>query len=244
MPRPSKYSPSYVNVQSGWSSTTPPSTRRSGPRFDRWRRNWAAAWKRSAGGYPGEAVVVSSSGINRKRYWHIDLCRSIQCRSDREYEVLFADVFRRAVVRRLPRRGVITAELSGGFDSSSIVCMARDILGESEPGTDRLQTVSYVYDESSSADETPFIEAVEKRVGRRGRHIAETQFRPLAPIGADQIGPAPSPLDIFGRRQQLLIELMREVGSTTARRAPSPPFPPTSSLRQFRPDPTLRLSRR
>jgi hypothetical protein len=39
-----------VHAPSGWSSTTPPSIPRSGPRFDPSARSWAARWRRSGGG--------------------------------------------------------------------------------------------------------------------------------------------------------------------------------------------------
>ena len=59
-----------------------------------------------------------------ERYWDFDPAKRIRYASDREYEQHFRTVFAEAVRRRLRSERPVLAELSGGMDSSSIVCMA------------------------------------------------------------------------------------------------------------------------
>ena len=59
---------------------------------------------------------------------------------------------------RLQSDRPVTAQLSGGLDSSSIVCTARDILGPAN-GQPALTTLSLVYP-GLDCDETAFINAV------------------------------------------------------------------------------------
>jgi asparagine synthase (glutamine-hydrolysing) len=103
------------------------------------------------------------------KYWDFDPGNRICYRTDTEYEEHFRDVFRQAVQRRLRSDGPVLAELSGGTDSSSIVCMA-DVVqeaGEIQP----LDTVSYYDDSEPNWNERPYFTKVEEKRGRIGCHI-------------------------------------------------------------------------
>src|SRR5262249_42307301 len=65
----------------------------------------------------------------------------------------------------------ILAELSGGMDSSSIVCMADEIVGRGEAETPRLDTLSFYDDSEPNWNERPYFTKVEEKRGRVGCHI-------------------------------------------------------------------------
>src|SRR5262249_459941 len=65
----------------------------------------------------------------------------------------------------------ILAELSGGMDSSSIVCMADEIVGRGEAETPRLDTISFYDDSEPNWNERPYFTKVEEKRGRIGCHI-------------------------------------------------------------------------
>jgi len=70
-------------------------------------------------------LVVTSRGIRLQRYWDPATLRSSRSRTDEDIIEGFQDVFAAAVRSRLAGSGDVAATLSGGLDSSAIVCMAR-----------------------------------------------------------------------------------------------------------------------
>lgn len=105
------------------------------------------------------------------QYWDFDPEKTIRYRKDRDYEEHFRAIFRQSVRRRLRSNSPVTAELSGGLDSSSIVCVADDIIASGFPDTPRLDTLSYYDDSEPSWNERPYFSKVEQRRGRAGCHI-------------------------------------------------------------------------
>ena len=116
---------------------------------------------------PGKHAVI--------RYWDFDPGKTIRYHRDSEYEDHFRSVFAKAVQRKLRSDRPVLAELSGGMDSSSIVCMADTIIAQGAAETPRLDTISW-YDDSydhieQDCNELHWITKVEDQRGRRGRHI-------------------------------------------------------------------------
>jgi asparagine synthase (glutamine-hydrolysing) len=105
------------------------------------------------------------------KYWDFDPSRRIRCRTDAEYEEHFRAVFAEAVRRRLRSHRPILAELSGGMDSSSIVCVADAIIARGVAETPRLDTISYYDDSEPNWNERPYFTKVEEKRGRIGCHI-------------------------------------------------------------------------
>jgi asparagine synthase (glutamine-hydrolysing) len=74
---------------------------------------------------------------------------------------------------RLDAQTVTCAELSGGLDSSSVVCMASRILASQEAGAARLVTFSY---QSADSSDTRYIRAVERAIQNPGIHLDLKEF--------------------------------------------------------------------
>lgn len=123
---------------------------------------------------PGSVVTVTHGRIQTRRIWAPDPHREIRYRSDAEYEEHFRHLFREGVRCRLRIDGEVWSELSGGLDSSSVVCMAADLIKKGECGATGLQTVSMVFDEASKCDERRYIEPVEEKIGKRGLTYEKT----------------------------------------------------------------------
>jgi asparagine synthase (glutamine-hydrolysing) len=107
------------------------------------------------------------------KYWDFDPGKRISYRLDREYEEHFRNVFSRSIERRLSSQSPILAELSGGIDSSSIVCVADTITAKSEKPS--VHTVSYFNDDEPNWDEKRYFAAVERSRGQTGFHIDAAQ---------------------------------------------------------------------
>ena len=121
---------------------------------------------------PGHAVCVSSVSANATsvhRFWEMPVGDVISYRSERRYEEQLRALFRKAVAVRLQSDSPVLAELSGGLDSSAVVCVANDLIRNSAVRAPRLSGLSFVW--PNSLDE-PFIHEVESHCGIQGVHIS------------------------------------------------------------------------
>jgi asparagine synthase (glutamine-hydrolysing) len=138
---------------------------------------------------PSSSVLLRPGKHTISKYWDFDAAKRIRYRTDPEYEEHFRAVFAQAVQCRLRSDCPILAELSGGMDSSSIVCMADILIARAAAETTRLDTISWYDDSNPGVDERPYFTKVEEKRGRTGCHIdlgalRETERRPqgsLAP---------------------------------------------------------------
>ena len=80
------------------------------------------------------------------KYWDFDPGKRIRYRTDAEYEEHFRTALATAVQRRLRSDRPVLAELSGGMDSSSIVCMADIVIAQGQAQCPRLDTLSWFDD--------------------------------------------------------------------------------------------------
>jgi asparagine synthase (glutamine-hydrolysing) len=120
---------------------------------------------------PSSLVLLKASGHTVIKYWDFNPGKLIRYRSDTEYEEHFRAVFRESVRRRLRSDTPVLAELSGGMDSTSIVCMADRIMVEGHADTPRIDTLSCYSDSEPNWNERPFFTRVEDLRGHIGYHI-------------------------------------------------------------------------
>jgi asparagine synthase (glutamine-hydrolysing) len=117
----------------------------------------------------------------------------VQHNNDGEYEQQFLSLFLQAVERRTGPGAPILAELSGGMDSTSIVCASDYLRRRRDSAAELLDTVSYYDDSESSLDERRYFAITEERRGKAGVHL-EMAFsdRTFSPhTGTDGVYPLP-----------------------------------------------------
>lgn len=119
---------------------------------------------------PCSFVTLNTDKISVVKFWDFDPTKRIRYRTDTEYEEHFRIAFWEAVKRRLRSDRPICCELSGGMDSPSITCTA-DLLRRSSVDAPELQTISFYNDSEPHADERPYFQKVEEKLGRIGCHI-------------------------------------------------------------------------
>jgi asparagine synthase (glutamine-hydrolysing) len=112
---------------------------------------------------PASTITVGRSGVAIREYWTLEPEHEIHLGSDDEYAEAYRGHFVEAVRCRLRSALPLGSMLSGGLDSSSIACVANDLL--SSNGHDALHTFSIVFDKVKKSDERRFIESV--LAGRR-----------------------------------------------------------------------------
>lgn len=120
---------------------------------------------------PSTLVCLEPEAHRVIRYWDFNPTREVTYSSDSEYEEHFRSVFGESVRRRLRSDTPIAAELSGGMDSSSIVCIADNIVASTGADARRLHTISYYDDSDPNWNERPYLEAVERKRSCAGLHV-------------------------------------------------------------------------
>lgn len=119
---------------------------------------------------PGSYLCAQGGHSHIQQYWDPNPTFKIRFKADVEYEEQFRDVFAKAVRRRLRTNSPILADLSGGLDSSSIVCVADQVIAQGQNTTPRIDTFS-ISDRSEPGDEDLFFYTkVEEQRGRVGHH--------------------------------------------------------------------------
>lgn len=110
----------------------------------------------------GHCLSVDRQGYKISPFLPVAL-NKVRLRSKDDYWSEYRQRFRAAVVSCLESAGPVVAELSGGLDSSSIVCVADGILREGGASGVSLSCAGGLYP-GLSCDEEPFIREVEKSV--------------------------------------------------------------------------------
>lgn len=124
---------------------------------------------------PAHYLAIRKGELSQHRHWTCMRNTGITYTSDSDYEEHFLSAFKLSVKRRTEPGTPILAQLSGGLDSSSIVCTA-DLLRQQQPAAELLDTLSYYNDSEPNWNERPFFSIVERQRGKTGTHV-ETSFR-------------------------------------------------------------------
>jgi asparagine synthase (glutamine-hydrolysing) len=153
----------------------------------------------------GCAVFITADNVQRRPFWSLPIDREIRYRDEGTYEEHLRHLFRESVQARLARDTPTCSELSGGLDSSSVVCMAHRLRSESRGGASDLITLSYTHE--NSADEK-FFREVERACGVAGCHLPVDDYPAAA---ADQAGALPG---LWEPRFRKLARLMAGMGTS------------------------------
>jgi asparagine synthase (glutamine-hydrolysing) len=120
------------------------------------------------------SLMVTREGAQLRRYWDIDPGKQIRYRNDAEYAEHFRELFFDSVRQRMRSTRPIAAMLSGGLDSSGIVCVAQAIRQQEKITHPGFETFSMVFDRFSSCDERRFVnEVVNRSEAKANFHVAD-----------------------------------------------------------------------
>src|SRR2546428_5295380 len=114
---------------------------------------------------------MDRNGVRLRRYWDLDPAREVHYGKDAEYAEHFRSLFDEAVRCRLRSCGPVTAFLSGGLDSSSIVCVAQHLYREGRAVDRGFETFSMLF-EPLACDERHYIDEVVARYDLRAHFIS------------------------------------------------------------------------
>jgi asparagine synthase (glutamine-hydrolysing) len=130
---------------------------------------------------PSTLMTVTPTECEQRCYWNPDTANELHLRSDDEYAEAFRDLFAEAVRCRLRGSDPIGSMLSGGLDSSSIACMARDQLKGAGRGP--LHTFSAIFpslpqEDLRKIDEREWIDAVVESGGIEAHRLRADRCSP------------------------------------------------------------------
>lgn len=128
------------------------------------------------------SLLLTDSEVKTWSYWSLNPHYELKLDSDEAYAETFRQLFTEAVRCRLRSSFPLGSHLSGGLDSSSITCVARQLLTESEGAS--LHTFSNIFDAVTECDERSYINAVLEQGGLTPHYVQADQFGPLSDTAA------------------------------------------------------------
>ena len=163
---------------------------------------------------PFHLIGISNDGKLREwPYWGLNQVKQIRYQKDEDYEADFLERFTAAVGAPLRSDRPVCADLSGGLDSSAIVCVADELIAAGRVTTPRLETISQVSEGSPSSDERKFIRYVEEHRGRVGHHVREDDHPLLSLLSVDNATCTLNPLLFCAAQHYAIHDVMQGVNS-------------------------------
>jgi asparagine synthase (glutamine-hydrolysing) len=126
---------------------------------------------------PACSISVDRNGVQVSPYWELDPVREVRLKSDQEYAEAFRDLFTKAVRCRLRSAFPVASMLSGGLDSSSVTCVARDLLNQTKGG--RLVTFSAVFHTAWQSDESHYVRSVVAQNSIQPNYVVADELSPM-----------------------------------------------------------------
>jgi asparagine synthase (glutamine-hydrolysing) len=147
-------------------------------------------------------------------FWSSDNVTELRYPHDHDYEEHCRSLLSEAVSVRLSRSlHKVFFELSGGLDSSSLVLLGDELLKADQCPTAGLRTLSCVYEESITCDESFFIAEVERFRGESGEHITESEQTTTLALQNILFTGLPSPHHCFPGRYPAFVQRMKAAGA-------------------------------
>jgi len=131
---------------------------------------------------PGTFARFRNGKVSTHSYWSFDSHHKTRYKTDAEYEELFRSLFRQSVRQRLRTDSPVLADLSGGLDSTSVVCMADDIRRKEGIDGLRLDTFSFLVLDEPGEEDPPYIRSIEKWRDRIGHHAEIRKLGQTSPF--------------------------------------------------------------
>lgn len=129
---------------------------------------------------PGYQLSFSGRELRTQRYWQIKTSDPIRYKTGEEYGEAFQEILNRSVTRRHLDTPGFGSGLSGGLDSSSIVCLIHR-LREKQGNATPLPTMSILF-QGTQYDETDLVKAVVGAVQARSAYTDPKEWDIVAEL--------------------------------------------------------------
>jgi hypothetical protein len=113
----------------------------------------------------GHVLISTRNSTTVRRYWTYSP-NTIRYGGSQQYADQFRELLTDAVRVRLRSTRTVWAHLSGGWDSSSVVCLAHRLIEQGAVEAPAIQPVSLIWGDPEASEERRFMAAVEEWCGR------------------------------------------------------------------------------
>jgi len=153
----------------------------------------------------GTVLTVDKAGSRTKSIWNLEGLAEIRLKNDDEYLEAYLERFDHAVEARLRSAFPLSAMMSGGLDSSSVVCTAAPMLNRdgrrihafTQVPRDGFQDPQF---KGSYSDETPFVQAIAGKYENVDLRLVRTEVRGVLDDHSRFISAAAAPFRNMGNR--------------------------------------------
>jgi asparagine synthase (glutamine-hydrolysing) len=136
---------------------------------------------------PGVRLVLSAQNLEQRTRCSIFPVNTLRLQRPVDYEEELRRVFLTSVADRMGDDTHVWSQLSGGLDSSSVVCASRWLMAQGRVPATTLSTVTFVSSSSPEWSEAPFVEAVEAHCNLSSTRV-DIDTLPFMPV-LDAPGP-------------------------------------------------------
>lgn len=163
---------------------------------------------------PFHVLTFTAEGQpHETRYWDLARIKPIRFKADAEYVEGFKFHFTNAVRGPLRTDRPVFSDLSGGLDSSSIVCMVHRLMQSGEVPAPEQFTISLVSHDSPTSDQTDYIRHVEQQIGREGYHLDEANGPLFSTLAVENALSSLNPLLYCEATHRCYVSLMERARS-------------------------------
>lgn len=131
---------------------------------------------------PAHWILIRVNEIRLQRYWEAGTGKRIRYQDSGEYAEHFRELIKSAIRTRVRSVRPVAVSLSGGLDSSTLVCLMAEMMPLPGVSQDELKTYSYVFDEFPECDERRYMQAVvdiaSKKFTVRQTHVLGDEYFP------------------------------------------------------------------
>ncbi|MBS1834789.1 MAG: hypothetical protein JST65_18870 [Acidobacteria bacterium] len=110
---------------------------------------------------PGQILVFAPEGIRKRIYWELEAGEFLKLGNYDEYVEAFREAFTRAVMVRLRSAFPVVVSVSGGLDSSSILCSAETIRRRRRLPCPDVRGAHLRVEETVLGDEDEYVRSIE-----------------------------------------------------------------------------------
>lgn len=126
---------------------------------------------------PGHVLQFREDSVTQVQFWTPLVQNQHLFGSPRDYDERFLALLEQSVRRRTGPGAPILAQLSGGMDSTTVVCLSDRIRHGAEDKEGILDTLSYFDDTDPAWNEKPYFSIVEEQRGKHGIHLDASLYR-------------------------------------------------------------------